>query len=437
MQEKLIHHLQENFSFLQDKKLLLAVSGGLDSMVLLKIFQMLHFEIGVAHCNFKLRDEESDADAVFVENQTKNLNIPFFSTSFETKHFAALHKTSIQIAARKLRYDWFYQLLEIHKFDYILTAHHADDAIETFIINLTRGTGLEGFIGIPAQNNKVIRPLLTFSRVEIEDYAKKINLKWREDSSNNSDKYIRNKIRLDVMPILKSINPNFVASFQKTQQYLQQSHSLVKDSIQDFYKKVVTVQNDSIYFDLDELLKKPNYRAYLYQWLKEYGFEAWDDIYKLPMAQTGKQVFTTDYSLLKNRKHLILSPLKTKENQVIFEIKDISKNVNFPIKLSFCKVNDVLIASNTTIFVDEEKLNLPLVLRRWQEGDFFQPNGMNSKSKKISKFFKDIKLPLLEKQNVWLLCHNNQIVWVVGFRQDERFKANKNTKKILQIQFLL
>ncbi len=436
MQQKLIRHLQENFSFLQNKKLLLAVSGGLDSMVLLQLFKQLHFEIGVAHCNFKLRDKESDADALFIETHAKNLKIPFFTKTFDTKNFATLHKISIQIAARKLRYDWFYQLLETHKFDYILTAHHADDAIETFLINLTRGTGLEGFTGIPEQNNKIIRPLLTFSRAEIEDFAKRNNLKWREDSSNVSDKYIRNKIRLDVIPVLKSINPNFVASFQKTQQYLQQSHSLVQDSVQDFYKKVATHQHDGIYFDVNELQKKPNYKAYLYQWLKEYGFEAWDDIYKLITAQTGKQIFAANYSLLKNRTSLILTPLKTKENQTFFEIDSFNQNVNFPIKLSFCKVNDVLNASNTTIFVDEEKLNLPLVLRRWEEGDFFQPIGMNGQSKKISKFFKDIKLSLLEKENVWLLCHNNQIIWIVGFRQDERFKVNKNTKKILQIQFI-
>ncbi len=436
MQQKLIHHLQENFSFLEDKKLLLAVSGGLDSMVLLQLFKQLHFEIGVAHCNFKLRDKESDADAVFVETYAKNFKIPFFSKTFDTKNFATSHKISIQVAARKLRYDWFYQLLETHKFDYVLTAHHADDAIETFLINLTRGTGLEGFTGIPAQNNKIIRPLLIFSRVEIEDFAKKNNLKWREDSSNASDKYIRNKIRLNVIPVLKSINPNFVVSFEKTQQHLQQSQSLIQNSVQDFYKKVATHQNDDIYFDVNELQKKPNYKAYLYQWLKEYGFDAWDDIYKLPMAQTGKQVFATDYCLLKNRTFLILTSLKTEENQTFFEIESFTQNVNFPIKLSFCKVNDVLNASNTTIFVDEEKLSFPLVLRRWEEGDFFQPIGMNGQSKKISKFFKDIKLSLLEKQNVWLLCHNNQIVWVVGFRQDERFKANKNTKNTLQIQFI-
>ena len=433
MVEKLKNHCNQHFPFLKQKKVLLAVSGGLDSMVLVYLFQQLHYEIGVAHCNFQLRGLESFEDQNFIQNYAKANSIPIFITQFDTQAFAQDYKLSIQVAARELRYNWFYELLETQNFDYVLTAHHADDNLETFLINLSRGTGLDGLTGIPEQNDKVIRPLLAFSRQEIEEYAKQNAIQWREDSSNASDKYLRNKIRHDVVPILKELNTDFIASFQKTQEYLQQAQVMVEDASIMVYQQVAKEVGEEIHFDLKKLKPLPNYKSYLYQWLREYGFSAWDDVYDLVDSQSGKQIFSSHFRLLKNRDYLVLCPLDFTDSKREYFITKNQKEVKVPLNLSICKVTDISDTTIESIFVDEMKLEFPLVLRRWKEADSFQPFGMKGKSKKVSKFFKDEKLSLIEKEKTWLLCSNNQIVWIVGMRQDERFKIDETTKKILKI----
>lgn len=436
MLSKFQNHLAVRFPFLEDKKLFLAVSGGLDSMVLLHLFQQLPFEIAVLHCNFQLRGLESFGDQNFIQKYCDENAVPIFSTQFDTEAFAKDYKLSTQVAARELRYNWFYELLETENFDYILTAHHADDNLETFIINLTRGTGLEGLTGIPEQNDKIVRPLLPFSREEILEYAKQNNIQWREDSSNASNKYLRNKIRHDLVPILKEINPNFLNAFQKTQGYLQESQEMVEDASIMIYQQVAKEEGEDIHFDLNQLKKLPNYKSYLYQWLNEFGFVAWNDIYDLVEGQSGKQVFSADFRLLKNRDTLILSPISELEENEVFEIGAAEEDVNFPLKLKLCQVDDITIDSNKAIFVDAEKIRFPLILRKWKEGDVFHPFGMNGKSKKLSKLFKDEKLSLIEKEKIWILCSDNQIVWVIGIRQDERFKIENTTNKIIKIELL-
>ena len=428
------NHVSNHFPFLQGKKLFLAVSGGLDSMVLVHLFQQLNYEIVVLHCNFQLRGLESFEDQQFIQEYSNTNAIPFVFTQFDTEAFAADFKVSIQVAARELRYSWFYEQLAIQKGDFILTAHHADDNLETFLINLSRGTGLEGLIGIPAQNEKVIRPLLFFSRQQIEEYASVNKLKWREDSSNASDKYLRNKIRHHLVPLLKELNPNFISSFEKTQSFLSEAQDLVDDAAIMVYQQVAREEGEDIYFDLGRLLQLPNYSSYLYQWLKEFGFTAWDDIYELVDGQSGKQVLAPYFRLIKDRDCLILSPLQSQENQQEFEIESLESKVKFPLNLDFSNVSEIGVASDSTIFVDEDKLVFPLTLRHWNEGDVFQPFGMEGKSKKVSKLFKDEKLSLIDKEKVWLLCSNNQVVWVVGIRQDERFKIDPNSKNLLKIE---
>lgn len=434
MQQKFENHIAQNFPFLIGKKLLLATSGGLDSMVMVDLFHKLPFDIAIAHCNFQLRGMESFEDQNFVQNYAETNGINLFLTQFDTAAFAEDYKLSTQVAARELRYSWFYELLDTKKYDYILTAHHADDNLETFLINFVRGTGLDGLTGIPEQNDKVIRPILLFSRQELEQYAKENNIQWREDSSNASDKYLRNKIRHNVVPILKELNPDFLTSFQKTQKYLQESQVMAEDASIMVYQQVAKENGDDVHFDLNQLKKLPNYKSYLYQWLYEYGFSAWDDIYDLVDGQSGKQVFSNKFRLLKNRDFLILSPINLEVDIEEYFIYKNQKEVNIPLNLSFCKVADISLVPNTTIFVDEDKLWFPLDLRRWKKGDSFQPLGMGGKSKKVSKFFKDQKLSLIEKENVWILCSDNQIVWIVGLRQDERFKVKNTTKNILKIQ---
>jgi tRNA(Ile)-lysidine synthase len=299
---------------------------------------------------------------------------------------------------------------------------------------LSRGTGLEGLTGIPEQNDRVIRPLLAFSQEEMEEYARINNIKWREDSSNASDKYLRNKIRHHLVPMLKELNPNFLSSFHKTQTYLQEAQVMVEDASIMIYQQVAKQEDDTIYFDLNKLIKLPNYKSYLYQWLKEFGFSAWDDIYDLVESQSGKYVFSPEYRLLKDRDSLILSPINFVNEKEEYSIDENQKEVNIPLNLTFCKVADISLTTNSAIFVDADKLQFPLVLRHWNEGDSFQPFGMNGKSKKVSKLFKDEKLSLLEKENSWLLCSDDQIVWIIGLRQDERFRIENTTKNILKIQ---
>jgi len=433
MIEKFQSRLTNNFPYLFGKKLLLATSGGLDSMVMAHLFKSLNFEIALAHCNFQLRGNESLEDQLFVKNYADANDILVFITQFDTQSFAFDYQLSTQVAARELRYNWFYELLETKNYDYILTAHHADDNIETFLIHLIRGSGLDGFTGIPAQNESVVRPLLAFSREELANYAAENAIQWREDSSNASDKYLRNKVRHDLVPLLKELNPSFLTSFQNTQKYLNEAQVMVEDATIMIYQQVATETNDEIHYNIDKLKMLPNYRSYLYQWLNEYGFSAWDDIYELVDSQSGKQVFSAEFRLLKDRSTLILAPITENNSTEVYYIEENQKEVNFPIKLFISDNNFNSNTDKSIIFVDADKLKFPLSLKKYEEGTVFQPFGMDGKSKKVSKLFKDEKLSLLQKENTWILYSNEEIVWVIGIRQDERFKIDTKTKNSLQI----
>jgi tRNA(Ile)-lysidine synthase len=431
MLTKFQHHIEQNFAQLKDKKLLLAVSGGVDSMVLLDLFYKLRFDICVVHCNFQLRGKESDADEMLVRETCQDKYIPYFIESFDTLEFAKENKLSIQLAARKLRYDWFQEIISLG-FDYVLTAHHLDDNVETFLINYTRGTGLEGLTGIPAKNGSIIRPLLPFSRDEIENYAKENKIQWREDSSNASDKYFRNKLRHNIVPTLKELNSGFLDSFQNTLHHLQQAESLVNDASKLVFEKVVKEKGNQLEIHLKPLLEFQNYKAYLFQWLKSYGFSAWNDIYDLVNAQSGKQVFSETHVLLKDREKLILSERNSINKSEVFIIESIESKVNIPLKLIFSRFSGGKNVNANCIFVDEDKIKFPLIIRKRQEGDYFYPAGMNGK-KKLSKYFKDEKYSLLDKENQWLLCSEDQIIWVIGKRADQRFIATERTQQIIKI----
>ena len=434
MLSKFEKHVASYFPFLKGKKLLLAVSGGIDSMVLMRLCIEMKMDISVAHCNFSLRGDESDADEYFVKSQTDKLQIPIFIKKFDTTKIAEKEKSSIQVVARNLRYEWFNTLLINNDYDYILTAHHLDDSLETFLINFTRGSGLNGLTGIPQQNVSIVRPLLPFSRTEIEIFANENKVEWREDSSNASGKYLRNKLRHDVIPMLKELNPSLLHSFENTISNLQQAQSLVDDASRIVYRKVVTDTNFQKRINLTELIQLPNYNAYLYQWLEPLGFSDWESINDLATAQSGKQIHSQNHTLLKDRNFLIVFPKQESEKTTLFLIEKDQNEIKFPLKIKFCNVDDISNQATNTIFVDEDKLQFPLVIRKWQEGDWFYPHGLNGK-KKLSKFFKDEKYSLLDKSEAWLLCSNNQIVWIIGDRQDDRFKVTETTTKILNIKY--
>lgn len=439
-------HINQNLSFLKNKKVLIAISGGIDSCVLTHVFCKLKYDISLAHCNFMLRGKESNKDEIFVKELGEKLQVPTYTIQFDTEKFASEKGISTQMAARELRYNWFKQLSKVNNIDYILTAHQKDDILETFLINLTRGTGLDGLTGIPEINGNIVRPMLQFTRNEILIFATKHKLKWREDSSNSSIKYFRNKVRHKVVPFLKELNPNLLETFSNTIDNLKGSQQIVKDRIQDVKGKIVSLQGDNIHFNIEQLKKLSNPKIYLYELLKEYEFTEWDDITNLLDAQSGKQVYSKTHRLLKDRAVLILSEIENVTVSESFEILENTSQITSPIKLSFKKTaipfdtknhsnkvfDELFLDDVKTISIDFDKVQFPLTIRKKQKGDYFFPIGLNGK-KKVSKFFKDEKLSQIEKENTWLLCSKNEIVWVIGKRLDDRFKVTNSTSTIFKI----
>ncbi|WP_299223745.1 tRNA lysidine(34) synthetase TilS [uncultured Aquimarina sp.] len=427
-------HIEDHLSFLKEKKLLIACSGGLDSIVLTHMCHLLGLDFGIAHCNFKLRKAESEADEEFVSALANKMTVPFFVTNFETEQYAKNHKLSIQMAARELRYNWFRELILEYQYDYVLTAHHKDDNLETFLINLSRGTGIEGLTGIPEINDIYVRPLLPFSRNQILEFAKKNTINWREDSSNSSTKYVRNKLRHDVIPELLAINPQFLQNFETTLDHLKQTSAFIKNQVDRVRKDVFEYSElDTIKIPIDKLEQYDEPKTYLYFLLKEYGFTAWDDILQILTAQSGKQVFSPTHRLVKNRGYLLLCPIIEDVSDRVYKIPEEENMIIIP--SGMIKLKEVSELSNTdlkTIYVDKEKLKYPLIVRKWKEGDYFYPLGMKGK-KKLSKYFKDEKLSLLAKERVWLLCSGNDIVWIINYRADNRFKISPKTKQLLKV----
>jgi len=432
MKKELKKHIATAFPFLEGKRLLVACSGGLDSVSLTFLLKDLGYEIGLAHCNFMLRGDESDEDADFVLHLAERLDLPFFTESFDTVKYASEEKRSIQVAARELRYGWFAEILTDFKYDYVVTAHHADDDLETFFINLSRGTGLRGLTGIPALNEQIIRPLLPFTRDEIMAYAKKKAFYWREDSSNASDKYLRNDLRKNVLPPFKKISKSIITNFQNTQQHLRGSERLIADYMSLVYNLVISETSEAYRINIEKLKDLPNTSDLLYELLHSFGFTDFQAIETLLSAQSGKQVFSNTHALLKDRTELVLTKIASEATVTSFKISEETKRIDFPIDLHLQIFNSIGEIGHNSIYVDNEKLTYPLTLRKWREGDVFQPFGMKG-NKKISKFFKDEKLSLTAKANIWLLCSADQIVWVVGLRADDRFKVTELTKQILKI----
>lgn len=434
MLEDFQKHINDTFSYIKDKQLLLAVSGGLDSMVLTHLCLELDYSIAIAHCNFNLRGDESDEDAHFLKEFCKTHTIPIYSKSFLTKEYAATEKVSTQMAARTLRYNWFKELVIQHQFDHLLTAHHLNDSLETFLINFSRGTGLAGLTGIPEINNKIIRPLLPFSRKRIYEYAKQQKINWREDRSNLSDDYVRNHLRHHAIPAFEKAQPNLLQGFAKTQLHLKESESLLKVYDQQLRQQYTyTIDSErgasGLGIDLNKLKEHPEVRLVLYRLLSAYNFVAWDDVYALSTAQSGKQIFSKTHRLLKNRNALEIYVLEenTKNVYTIDLQEEVIKGLFGSICLDTPRSMNSL--GRDILYVKSDLLQFPLTIRRWEEGDYFYPLGMKGR-KKLSKYFKDEKLSLVEKENVWVLCSNGDIVWVMGYRADERFKVTTTSKEM-------
>jgi len=410
------------------------VSGGVDSVVLCALCRQAGYDFGIAHCNFQLRGKDSEADEKFVESLAAQMLVPFHVVRFETKTFAQENKIATQEAARVLRYKWFEEIRSTYQYQFILTAHHADDNIETLLMNFFRGTGIKGITGIREKNGWLRRPLLFARRMELESFLKEQALGFVQDQSNFSNDYTRNYFRNTVLPLIAKTYPEVTENLIQNIERFKEVEQIYKQRISQLRKKILTLQGDDIYIPVLLLKQTPAMQTVLLELLSPYGFKAVQlpELMHLLESETGRYLVSATHRILKNRKHLIVSPLKhPTENIVVidalgkysFEAGDITLNLLNEPEIS----NDPNIAC-----IDANKLQYPLLLRRWKMGDYFYPLGMDKK-KKLSKFFIDNKLSLLQKENIWVLEMNKKIVWIVGQRIDNRFRVLNTTQSVLKI----
>ena len=431
MYQRFVEHIKSEFSELLSKKSILACSGGIDSVVLAHLCAKAGLTFAIAHCNFQLRGKESDADEEFVVELADKLNIEYFVNHFNTKEYALKNKLSIQEAARELRYGWFEDLALQQKAEYILIAHHADDNLETFFINLSRGTGIRGLTGIPSRSGRIRRPLLNFSRSDILDYAYKEGLDWREDSSNQEEYYLRNKIRHSLTPILLQLNPSFLSNFNKSQAFLVESDQILQKHIASVRSELFIKDNRGWRIRIDALKELEPLNGYLHALFSGYGFTDWRAIALLLDALSGKEVISATHRLIRDRGALLLVPL-VEQMESNYEFSLSEGFTNGPIRLIIEPVDAIGKVSAGILYVDKETLNHRLCVRKWEKGDYFYPLGMKGK-KLVSKYFKDEKMNTLEKEDQWLLFSGGELVWIIGKRADNRFKVTPKTKNILRI----
>ena len=434
-------YIEKNKLLFPEKgKILVGVSGGRDSVALLDILIKLGYRCTVAHCNFHLRGEESDRDEKFVQQLSFNLNIPYYLVDFDTVNYAKQKNISIEMAARELRYSWFTSLAKKINAQAIAIAHHADDNVETLLMHLVRGTGLKGLTGISPKNGLIVRPLLCCTRNEINGYIKNNNLSFIEDSTNQSVDFQRNKIRLQVIPLLEEINPSVKKVLSESIERFSEINTFYENAIEKIKKQLLTVDNDQLKINIDLLCKQASPKTILFEILHPYGFNESivQDIEKHLHDESGKIFYSPTHYLIKDRKYLIISN-KIKKNETTFFITENDSEISFPIQLSITRKkkeqNFVISKDNRIIQIDASLIQYPLTLRRWTYGDTFFPFGMN-RQKKLSDFFIDQKLNLKQKAETWLLLSQNQIVWVVGLRLDNRFKITESTQEVLEIKML-
>lgn len=437
MLEKFKVYIQEKELFAPDDKVLLAVSGGIDSVVMCHLFHKAGFNFAIAHCNFGLRGEESDEDELFVKKLAKKYKVPLFVDHFDTASFAEREKISIQMAARTLRYEWFEKLLDTERYHYIATAHHLNDAVETLLLNLTKGTGIAGLHGIQPKVKRLVRPLLFADKEEIYACVVENQLAWREDSSNQSVKYQRNLIRNEVIPLLKTINPSLESTMKQTIERVKAVEQLFQAEVERVREKLVRKESGITYINFVLLQQEAEPVIKLYELIKDYHFSyiQAQDIWQVLDAGPGRLFESPTHTLVKDRKDLIITgkqlhtfrSASIEEGQQVFALELLELHIKELSGANFTIPTDAAIAC-----LDKQLLQFPLKLRKWKEGDWFCPLGMNKK-KKLSDFLIDTKVPLNLKDRIWLLTSNSSIVWIIGHRIDNRFKITDKTEHILQI----
>lgn len=434
MLQKLQEYIDKQRLFISENKLLLAISGGLDSVVMLHLLHRLGYTIHAAHMNFQLRKEESDADEAFVRNLCAQLNVTLEVKRVDVEKLKSDEKISTQMAARKLRYDWFHEILAEKKLDYLVTAHHADDSIETVLINILRGTGLSGLKGI-VHNDIALRPMLCFSREEIHDYARINHIHWREDSSNSKDDYLRNKLRLNIMPQLDKVAHQWRANVLKLSEDIAISEKILDNH---FYENEIEIFHEQKY-NVERIKEREDGSWLFRKSLLNYNFShgAIDDILMNIDVQSGALFYSSSHRLIKDREHFILETLHDLDRLTMISIDSnlvIKSQGEFKVELSLMNSSETAIDfQNGCIYLDYDKLNFPLNIRTWQAGDWFIPYGMKGK-KKLSDFFIDEKFSIQQKENTFVLVSGNIIAAILNKRIDDRFKIDTSTQKILMIK---
>ena len=433
-------YVERHALFTHEDKILLTVSGGVDSMVMLSLFAASGYNIGVAHCNFGLRGAESDEDEVVVAREAAKYGVVCYNKRFDTVGEMERTGESMEMAARRLRYAWFYELCDKYGYNVIAVAHHADDSIETFFINLLRGTGLKGLTGINHQMGKVVRPLMFASRKELLEYAVANHIPFREDSSNRSTKYLRNKIRLGLIPMIREINPKFTSLMRGNLYRLTDAQQFIETAVGKI-RETVTESRDGVdTIDIGKIDAAFPRNFVIYTLLNSaYGFkgDVVDELCRaLAQGQTGKRFYSREYVACVDRGNIVVMRIADNDGcETAVEQGAIR---------SYCG-NSVLYYEHTDIdnitdystpqdvaLIDEDKLKYPLCLRRWRDGDSFVPFGMNGR-KKVSDFLIDHKVSVVEKSRQFVLVSGDDIVWLVGRRIDDRYRITSTTEKILKI----
>ena len=433
MQTKVKRFILENELFDKYDKLVVGLSGGADSVALLNVLISLNYECVAAHCNFHLRGDESDADEQFVKEWCQSRNINLVTIDFDTIQYAEANKISIEMAARNLRYEWFEKVRQQHKAKYIAVAHHQNDSIETFFINLVRGTGISGLSGIAPKNGNIVRPLLSVNRDEIEKYLYDNSISYRTDSTNLEDIFTRNYIRLNILPSLQKINPSAYDAIMKTIQNMAEVEKVYDKAIHADIKKV---QQDEV-INIPELKTVASSKSVLFEILYPLGFTSSDieDINNSFDATSGKVFYSNTHRVLKDRDKFIinkLSDVSTTNDEYIIDENTPALHKPINLQMELCQMPITIAKGREHLYVDAELIQYPLVLRKWKAGDWFIPFGMKGK-KKLSDYFSDQKFSIKDKEDAWILTSNDKIVWLVGHRSDDRFRVGKTTKSVLHI----
>jgi tRNA(Ile)-lysidine synthase len=436
LQTAMLQYIGRHRLWTPGDRVLVAVSGGIDSMVMLRLLHGANVDVAVAHCNFGLRGSESNSDEAFVMNEAEKLGIPHHVEHFNTSAYAMQNGLSIQMAARELRYRWFHKLALSERFDTIAIAHNRDDCIETQLINLARGTGIQGLSGIRPQNGKLIRPLLFASRKEIETYANMYGIGFREDSSNATDKYVRNYIRHHILPGLEQYFPSIRQTLTRKIEHFTTVEAFYNDAIEHYKKQTTTFENDLMYINLQGVLQSPSPAALLYEILKPYGFSnsIASNILEEQTHPSGRQFFSDTHRVVSDRLALVLQKLDTQPAHP-YMVDENTSQIETPVCMSIDRFEKLAgFIPNPSAHIaclDENKLQYPLLLRKWEHGDAFRPLGMKN-MKKLSDFFIDRKLSLIEKEQCWVLVSDGQIAWITGLRIDDRFKITDETIRVVK-----